>query len=101
MAVLLAIRIPAANNAGLYFASLCSMSIAYDHILDACGLFCPEPVMMLHNKIRDIRAGEILRVTATDPSTQRDIPKFCVFLGHELLEQHETASVFYYYIRKN
>ena len=55
-----------------------------DHILDAPGLFCPEPVMLLHNQIRDMNEGETVRVLATDPSTQRDIPKFCTFLGHEL-----------------
>src|SRR5690606_18541258 len=51
--------------------------------LDASGLFCPEPVMMLHNRIRDIEKGEVLEMLATDPSTTRDVPKFCLFLGHE------------------
>ena len=55
-------------------------------LLDARGLFCPEPVMMLHKKVREINVGECIKVLATDPSTQRDIPKFCQFLGHELLE---------------
>ncbi len=50
------------------------MSSQDAHVLDATGLFCPEPVMLLHNKIRDIAVGETLRVLATDPSTQRDIP---------------------------
>ena len=59
--------------------------------LDARGLFCPEPVMMLHNKVRDLSPGGLLKVIATDPSTRRDIPKFCVFLGHELLGQAEEA----------
>jgi TusA-related sulfurtransferase len=27
--------------------------------LDARGLFCPEPVMLLHNKIREIEVGEL------------------------------------------
>ncbi len=71
-----------------------------DHLLDATGLFCPEPVMLLHNRIRDIAAGETLRILATDPSTQRDIPKFCRFLGHELLEQEETEGRFSYLVRK-
>ena len=30
--------------------------------LDARGLYCPEPVMLLHNKIRDIEAGQILKL---------------------------------------
>ena len=68
--------------------------------LDACGLFCPEPVMMLHNKIRDIATGEVLEMLATDPSTTRDVPKFCLFLGHELLEQSEQDGHYRYLIRK-
>lgn len=68
--------------------------------LDATGLFCPEPVMMLHNAIRDVESGQVIEVMATDPSTQRDIPKFCTFLGHELLEQFVRDQTYYYYIRK-
>ncbi|GLX12761.1 sulfurtransferase TusD [Pseudomonas straminea] len=71
-----------------------------DDTLDATGLFCPEPVMMLHNKVRDLPAGGLLKVIATDPSTQRDIPKFCVFLGHELVEQAQDAETYLYWIRK-
>ncbi|MEO4049270.1 sulfurtransferase TusA [Pseudomonas sp. CAU 1711] len=76
------------------------MSLDTDAILDATGLFCPEPVMMLHNKVRDLPAGGLLKVLATDPSTKRDIPKFCMFLGHELVEQGEDGGVLLYWIRK-
>ena len=68
--------------------------------LDTCGLFCPEPVMLLHNKIDEIGAGEVVEVIATDPSTQRDIPKFCAFLDHELLSSREEGKRFFYLIRK-
>ncbi|MDQ8037561.1 MAG: sulfurtransferase TusA [Pedobacter sp.] len=72
------------------------------HHLDARGLYCPEPVMMLHNKVRDMKAGELLEVIATDPSTTRDIPKFCNFLGHELVAQEalQEKKEFRYLIRK-
>jgi tRNA 2-thiouridine synthesizing protein A len=56
--------------------------------------------MLLHNKIRDIASGDVLRVVATDPSTCRDIPKFCLFLGHSLLAQEESDGRFLYLIRK-
>jgi len=58
--------------------------------------------MMLHNKVRDMKAGELLEVMATDPSTTRDIPKFCAFLGHELVlkETLGTEKEFRYLIRK-
>lgn len=71
-----------------------------DAILDATGLFCPEPVMLLHNKIREIASGEVLKLLATDPSTQRDVRKFCNFLGHELVAEQEQDKQFLYYIRK-
>jgi tRNA 2-thiouridine synthesizing protein A len=77
------------------------MSESIAHHLDAQGLFCPEPVMLLHKKVRDMQAGELLDVLATDPSTQRDIPKFCRFLGHELVSQEKRGDdLFYYVIRK-
>jgi len=68
--------------------------------LDASGLFCPEPVMLLHNRIRDMRGGELLRIIATDPSTTRDIPKFCLYLGHDLLEERQADDRYYYLVRK-
>jgi tRNA 2-thiouridine synthesizing protein A len=40
-------------------------------------------------------------VRATDPSTTRDIPKFCLHLGHTLLaqrEQHEGGQVVYVFL---
>ncbi|MEX1033067.1 MAG: sulfurtransferase TusA [Cellvibrionaceae bacterium] len=68
--------------------------------LDTSGLLCPEPLMLLHNAVRDVGSGEIIEVIATDPSTTRDIPKFCTFLGHELLSQDQRDDKYYYYIAK-
>ncbi len=68
--------------------------------LDTKGLFCPEPVMMLHAKIDEMAAGEILHIVATDPSTTRDIPKFCKFLGHELIATESDELTFSYWIKK-
>lgn len=68
--------------------------------LDTRGLFCPEPVMLLHGRVRAMRPGELLTVIATDPSTQRDIPRFCEFLGHALLEASMRDGEFVYCIRK-
>lgn len=74
--------------------------VEHQHQLDTTGLYCPEPVMMLHSRVAEIESGEVLRVSASDPSTQRDIPKFCQFLGHELIQQLVQGQVFIYYIRK-
>jgi tRNA 2-thiouridine synthesizing protein A len=63
------------------------------HELDARGLLCPEPVMMLHKVMRQLQSGELLAVYATDPSTQRDVPKFCQFLGHTLVASKTKIMV--------
>ena len=77
------------------------MNETIDKSLDASGLLCPEPVMMLHKVMREAVSGNVVEVIATDPSTIRDIPKFCLFLGHELIEQKKTDTHYFYYIRKS
>jgi len=72
-----------------------------DHQLDAMGLRCPEPVMMVRLNIRKIASGETLLVIADDPSTTRDIPSFCRFMEHELVAQEVTEKPYRYLIRKS
>lgn len=74
-------------------------SATFDAELDTTGLYCPEPIMLMHNRVRDMRSGEILKVVASDPATTRDVPKFCNFLGHELLAQEQHDDDYLYYIR--
>lgn len=71
-----------------------------DDELDATGLLCPEPLMLVRNRVRRMAAGAVLAVTATDPSTERDLSNFCRFMGHEMLESGRRGEVFYYVIRK-
>ncbi len=77
-----------------------SANPAGEQQLDARGLRCPEPVMLLHAQIRRMTAGETVRVVADDPSTLRDIPKFCAHLGHALIEQSGSDGVFVFVVRK-
>lgn len=76
------------------------MNETIDKSLDASGLLCPEPVMMLHKVMREAASGNVVEVITTDPSTLRDIPKFCLFLGHELIAQKEINTHYFFYIRK-
>jgi tRNA 2-thiouridine synthesizing protein A len=69
-------------------------------LLDTTDLLCPEPVMMLHVEMRKLSAKAILKVIATDPSTTRDIPKFCQFLGHKLIQREQDNGCYYYWIEK-
>lgn len=64
-------------------------------VLDATGLLCPEPVMLLHKTINTLPAKSRIRMIATDPSTERDVTKFCHFLGHELISFEKTADEYF------
>ena len=68
--------------------------------IDAIGLKCPEPMMLLHAAMRRLQSGQELTLRATDPSTERDVPNFCEFLGHALLVVRREGDEFHYRIRK-
>lgn len=70
------------------------------HELDAIGLRCPEPVMMVRKKVRLMAEGETLLVSADDPSTTRDIPSFCRFMDHTLIASETEQAPYRYLIRK-
>ena len=76
------------------------MAVEEDVELDTKGLRCPEPLMVLRNKIMDMSPGEVVKVVATDPSTSWDFANFCKFLNHELVEQTADDEVYTYWIRK-
>jgi tRNA 2-thiouridine synthesizing protein A len=71
-----------------------------DVFLDALGLRCPEPVMMVRLKVRNMTEGQTLSVTADDPSTTRDIPSFCRFMQHTLVASEIKKAPYRYIIRK-
>ena len=71
-----------------------------DVSLDALGLRCPEPVMMVRLNVRKMEEGQTLSVIADDPSTTRDIPSFCRFMQHTLLASEIEKAPYRYIIRK-
>ncbi|HIP76658.1 MAG TPA: sulfurtransferase TusA [Psychromonas hadalis] len=68
--------------------------------LDAMGLRCPEPVMVVRKAIRKMQAGEQIVIIADDPSTTRDIPSFCRFMDHQLIDSQINEKPYRYVIQK-
>ena len=54
--------------------------------LDACGLQCPGPLVLMAERIKELKRGDALRVTATDPGFLKDVASWCARAGHRLLE---------------
>lgn len=73
---------------------------AADKAINICGLRCPEPIMVVRRTLRLMTKGQMLSVIADDPTTMRDIPGMCQFMGHILLAQVTEYLPYRYLLRK-
>ena len=71
-----------------------------DTTLDATGLLCPLPVLKARRALRDVPAGGVLEVLATDPGAVKDFEHFCKTTGCELLTARETDGVLKFRLKK-
>jgi tRNA 2-thiouridine synthesizing protein A len=71
-----------------------------DSTLDATGLLCPLPVLKARRALRDVPAGGILEVLATDPGATKDFEHFCRTTGCEMLESSEADGVLRFRLKK-
>ncbi|TLS38761.1 CoA-disulfide reductase [Pseudalkalibacillus caeni] len=69
-----------------------SDKIVFDVIVDARGLACPQPLIMLHNEIKSLGEGKSIKVQVTDNGFLRDIEKWCSSKGHTLLSYKEEKE---------
>jgi tRNA 2-thiouridine synthesizing protein A len=76
------------------------MHIKEDYILNLVNLRCPDPIMKLRAKLRQIKKNEIILIIADDPSTKREIPQLCCFMGHILLHSCINTIPYKYFLKK-
>ena len=55
-----------------------------DHEIDARGLRCPLPVIKMEKALRNMAAGQKLKITADDPIASLDLPNFAREGGHDI-----------------
>ena len=68
--------------------------------LDLKGLACPMPLLKAKQALNGMEGGELLRVVATDPGSERDFEVFARQSGNELLESVAEGGEFRYLLRK-
>ncbi len=68
--------------------------------LDTRGLNCPLPTLKAKKALADMRSGEVLKVSSTDPGSMRDFQAFARQTGHELVEQTTEADEFVHFLRR-
>jgi len=71
-----------------------------EHVLDARNLLCPLPVLKARKQLQAMPSGAVLRIIATDPASQIDVPHFCNEQGHELIAQERKGGDFVFWIRR-
>jgi tRNA 2-thiouridine synthesizing protein A len=59
--------------------------ITPDRQVDARGTACPGPLLEAMRLITTVPVGGVMEVLSTDPSTNRDLPKWAGKVGHEHL----------------
>jgi tRNA 2-thiouridine synthesizing protein A len=73
-----------------------TMQPAADDEWDAGDMGCGELVMALRLRMRNLPAGAVVRVTATDPAAPLDLPAWCRLCGHTLAAMKHPV----YWIRR-
>ncbi len=71
-----------------------------DKTLDCVGLYCPMPIVKTAEKIKELKAGEVLEVVADDKGIKLDMPAWCQSTGHEFLGIEEESGEIKVYVKK-
>ncbi len=69
-------------------------------IVDVRNQLCPMPIIRLSQSINKIGVGETLRLIATDPGSQNDIPAWARQTGHALVSTEANGTEFTYLVRR-
>jgi len=77
-----------------------SQAIAFDAELDAVGLDCPMPLLKAKLELNRLASGALLKVTASDPGSQRDFRSFARLAGHTLVHEEVEGDLYRYWLRK-
>jgi tRNA 2-thiouridine synthesizing protein A len=72
-----------------------------DRLLDCRNTLCPMPIIRLRGELDAMEPGQIVRVLATDPASEGDMPAFARNTGHELLQASSANGVFEFLFRKS
>ena len=68
--------------------------------IDALGLKCPIPIIMLAERIREVPIGAVIAVLADDPAARTDIPSWCGMKSHEFVAAIDLPSGWALLIRR-
>lgn len=68
--------------------------------LDVTGLRCPLPLLKAKKALMELTPGEVLKVSATDPGSQRDFQAYMEHSTHSMLDAWQVDDVYWYLIKR-
>jgi len=68
--------------------------------IDCSGMQCPGPIMKVFETMKDMRDGEVMEVSASDPGFSRDIGAWCRRTGNTLLLNERRGNDYVAWVRK-
>lgn len=69
-------------------------------VLDVKGLNCPLPILKAKQALKNVPAGGVLEIHATDPGAVKDFEAFCRVTGNELVTTSRDGNVFKFVIKR-
>ena len=76
------------------------MKLNHDRELDLSGLMCPMPLLKAKLALNNMGSKQILKVIATDPSSEKDFHLFVDQSDHQILDFQKGEAAYIYWIRK-
>jgi TusA-related sulfurtransferase len=76
------------------------MAMKADETLDCMGLYCPMPIVKTAQKIKELKAGQVLEVLSDDKGIKQDMPAWCQTTGNQCLAMEEAGSEIKVYVKK-
>ena len=77
------------------------MSKEYDIFIDAKGLKCPQPLLLVKHSIKQIENDQVLLLEATDPHTDLDLEVWCERFGHSIINALQQNNTYKFWIKKS
>jgi tRNA 2-thiouridine synthesizing protein A len=69
--------------------------------LDALGKKCPIPIIMLADRIGEVRVGQTIAVLADDPAAKTDLPAWCALKSQEFVRADALAAGWSFLVRRS
>lgn len=71
-----------------------------DRVVDARGLLCPMPIVRAAKAMKEMAAGEIMKLLSTDRGSAADVPAWADDAGHTLLSTSRESEALVFFIRR-